>query len=289
MAAKKTGTEVVSWQDAAKKAAGVQAEAEKSTGGGNFFSMRAGVLKFDDIELPGNQMACVILHGIYENVYYDTKFDPENKTPPACFAFWDPTTGDDADEEMQPHEDVDKEDCFTRQSDLCHGCPQNEWGSADTGKGKACSNRRRLAIIPAGMYKSLGKNKGLELEMFDEEADFSKSDIAFMKLPVTSVKRYSQFVREVSEQLGKPTWAVFCNIEVSPHDRFQVEVNFELIDEIPDELMDVVYKRQQEAAGVTAFPYRPPSDEDEGKEAPVKNTAAKKLAGTAPKKGRVKK
>lgn len=276
---KKPGTALTTWRDAMGKAAETQAAMEQSTGGGKFFSMRAGTLKFDDATLPGNQIACVILHGVYENVYYADKFDAENKTPPTCFAFWD----DGYEDEMQPHEDVDKEDCFERQSEVCKDCPMNEWGSADRGKGKACSNRRRLALIPAGSYVSLGKNKGLELKMFDEEKPFKDADLAYMKLPVTSVKNYSQYVREISEQLGRPTWAVFTNIAVEPDEKTQVKVTFELLEEIPDELMDVIFKRHQEAKDAIAFPYRPPSEEEE--EEKPKASATKKLTGkTAPAK-----
>lgn len=283
---KDTGTDVMSWQDKMKQDAAKQAEMEKASGGGKFFSMRAGTLKFDDVALPGNQFAGIILHGIYENVFYSDKFDPDNKTPPDCFAFWDPESGQDVDD-MQPHPDVDKEDCFTRQADTCAECPQNEWGSADKGKGKACSNRRRLALIPAGIYKSLGKNKGYELEMFTDPDDFAKSDIAFMKLPVTSVKKYSAFVREISEQLGRPTWGVFVNILVESHERYQVTVEFELLDVIPDELMDVVFKRHREAVDITAFPYRPPSEDDEADKAPApKANSGRKLSGAAKTTGR---
>lgn len=273
---KKPGTALTNWRDSMADAAQKQAAMEQSSGGGKFFSMRAGVLKYDDVALPGNQIACVILHGIYENVYYAEKFDADNKTPPTCFAFWD----DDYEDEMQPHEDVDKEDCFERQNDVCDGCPMNEWGSADKGKGKACSNRRRLAVIPAGTYVSQGKNKGLELKMFDEEKPFKDADLAYMKLPVTSVKHYSAYVREISEQLGRPTWGVFTNITVEPHEKNQVAVSFELLEEIPDELMDIIFKRHQEAKDAIAFPYRPPSEDDE-EEAKPKASAAKKLTGGA--------
>lgn len=271
---KKPGTALAHWREEMAQAAQTQASMEQSSGGGKFFSMRAGTLKFDDVAMPGNQIACVILHSVYENVYYADKFDPENKTPPTCFAFWD----SDYDDEMQPHEIVDEEDCFTRQSDVCKDCPMNEWGSADKGKGKACSNRRRLALIPAGTYVSLGKNKGLELKMFDEEKPFKQADLAYMKLPVTSVKNYSRFVREISEQLGRATWGVFTNILVEPDDKNQVKVDFELLEEIPDELMDTIFARHKEAKDAIAFPYRP-ADEEEEKAKPVKNSAAKKLAG----------
>lgn len=271
------GKAVMSWQDKLKEDAARQAAMEQSSGGGKFFTMRAGVLKYDDVALPGNQIAAIVLHGIYENTYYDTAFDADARTPPACFAFWD----DNHAEEMQPHSIVDEDtETFTRQNDVCDGCPQNEWGSAERGKGKACSNRRRLAIIPAGTYVSLGKGKGHDLQLFDDADTFKKADLGFMKIPVTSVKGYSAYVREVSEALGKSLWGVFTRVWLEPDDKSQFKVCFELLEEIPDELMEVVYKRHMEAVEAIEFPYRPQA-EDDNDAAPVKNNASKKLAGKA--------
>lgn len=39
------------------------------------------------------------------------------------------------------------ENCSKKQSDYCEGCPQNEFGSDDRGKGKACKNMKRLHLI----------------------------------------------------------------------------------------------------------------------------------------------
>lgn len=286
---KKPGTAVASWRDEMGAAAKRAAEMEKNTGGGGkFFTMRAGVFKYDDIPMPGNMIACVIVDGIYENTYYEGKFDPENRSPPTCFAFW----RDDFEDEMQPHEKVDEDpETFTRQNPVCDDCWANQWASADTGKGKACQNRRRLALIPAGSFKSLGKNKGFDLEMFDDEEAFKKADVGYLKVSVTSVKNYSAYVREVSEQLGKPLWAVFTQISLVPDDRSQFKMEFELIGEVPDELMDAIYKRHLSAKDDILFPYQK-REEDDDKEAaqPQKNNAAKKLAGgKAPVKGRVKK
>lgn len=283
---KKPGTAIANWRDEMSGAAKRAAEMEQNTGsGGKFFTTRAGVLKYDDIAMPGNMIAAVILHGIYENTFYDSKFDPENRTPPTCFAFWDDTYPD----EMQPHAKVDEDpETFTRQNDVCDGCPQNEWGSADTGKGKACGNRRRLALIPAGAIKSLGKNKGFDTEMFEDEDSFKKADLGFFKIPVTSVKGYSAYVREVSEQLGRPLWGVYTQISVVPDDRSQFKVEFELISEVPDELMDVIFKRHVEAKEAVAFPYQKREDDKEDDKAPVKNNAGKKLGGGAAAKGRQK-
>lgn len=269
---------VANWRAEMQADAAKAAEMEKATGGGKFFSMRAGVLSYDDTPLPGNQMACVITDAIMENVYYAESFDSDNRVPPTCFAF-----GREEDE-MEPHEKVDEEDCFTRQSEMCEGCPQNEWGSADKGRGKACGNRRRLAIIPAGVYSKKG-----ELELFDEADAFKSSELAFMKLPVTSVKNYSRYVRECADQIDRPPYAVFTRIYVEPDAKSQFKVNFELLEEIDDDLMEVIFKRHKEAADVIAFPYNPPSEEDtedaEQKSA-KRASSTKKLTGGAAKKGR---
>lgn len=282
--AKETGKQVMSWQDAAKQSAEQQREMEKKTGGGRFFSMRAGQLKFDDVPLPGNMMACVILDSIFETLYYRDGFDPDNPQTPTAFAL-----GRDQKELTWNEEYSDPE--FAGQ--LCKDSEVCEWGSAETGRGKAAKETRRLAIIPAGIYKSLGKGKGFDLEMFSEEEDFAKSDIAYMKLPVMSVKGFSGFVREVADQLGKPTWGVFVNISVEPDDKSQFRVDFELLEEIPEGLMETIYKRHLEAAEAIDFPYVPRDDDDgddkpaaKGKAPAKANNAAKKLAGKAPARGR---
>lgn len=288
---KATGTAITDWRAEAAAQAKKAAEIEKNEGGGRFFSMKAGQLKFDDVALPGNTMAVVIVGVAHENVYYREKYDPDNKTPPTCFAFWKDTMEHDQDEMGPPEDPVDTEKdkagelVFERQSEICKDCWANEWASAETGKGKACSNRRRLAVIPAGTFVSLGKNKGLELKMFENEGDFKKSDLAYLKLPVMSVKAYSAYVREISEQLSKPLWAVFTQVSVVPDERSQFKVEFELIEEVPDEFMDVIFKRHKEAMDEIDFPYRAPSEDEEDAK-PVKNNASKKLAGKAPAKGR---
>lgn len=149
------GTAVANYDEELAKLAGASTGLTDSGGGGKFFSLRAGVLQFDDAALPGNQMCVIVASWCLENVYYEEAFDADNRTPPTCFAFCkDP----DAKDEMTPPDIVDEEEDFERQSDLCKTCEKNEWGSARQGRGKACSNRRRLALIPAGTYKSLGRS-----------------------------------------------------------------------------------------------------------------------------------
>lgn len=255
---KEPGTDIVDYEAEMAALAGMAKEAEKLQSGGSFFSTKAGVLAFGDTPLPGNQMAVVILDGIVENVYYGSTYSDDNRAPPKCFAFGREDDGTFVEfDDVEPHKVVDEDtETFERQHDQCKGCWANEWGSADVGRGKACGNRRRLAVIPAGSYSSIGKGKGYELTLFDDEEIFAKADMAFLKLPVMSVKGYSQFVHSVAEDFKRPPSGVFARVWLEPDQKSQFRVNFEVLEEVPKELLRVMLKRAKEAQGAIAFPYQ---------------------------------
>jgi hypothetical protein len=267
MAARKQTTAVTNWDEELAKQADVAAGAVRSGGGnGRFFSMRAGQLSFDGNPLPGNQMAVVILASVMENSYYDTDFDPDTPASPKCFAFGK----DEAD--MEPHDAVDNDDYFERQSAGCEGCPQNEWGSARKGKGKACANVMRLAMIPAGVYKQLGgRNAGLDLELFDDPEHFAKAEVAFMKIPVMSVKNYSAYVKSLAADLRRPPHGVVTNVFLTPSERSQFVVNFEVVDKLGGALLSEVVPRHAKEQETIGFPYTPPMVDEKPKAAATNN------------------
>jgi len=88
---------------------------------------------------PGPMDVCV-LDFAWFMVHYPGVYNSNNPQQPNCFAI-----GRDKPESglLKPHESVTNPQ-FTD----CAGCPKNEWGSAPTGKGKACKNQRRLIIVP---------------------------------------------------------------------------------------------------------------------------------------------
>lgn len=247
-----TGTAVANYDEELARLAGQASTLTESGGGGKFFSTRAGVLQFDDVTMPGNQMCVIIAAWCLENVYYADAYDPDNRTPPTCFAFCtDPSERD----EMGPHPDVDKEDVFERQSDTCDTCPQNEWGSASHGKGKACSNRRRLACLPAGTYTSAGRHGGFELSLIDDAEHFATCDEAYLKLPVMSGKGFDAYVRDVAEQLKRPLFAVYTRVYLTPDPKSQFKVNFELIEEVSNDVLPALMDRYNKLKDAVAFPY----------------------------------
>lgn len=254
--------------------AAVAQEQTAGSGGGRFFGLRAGQLTYDDATFPGNQIAVVILDSVFENIYYEGKFDPESKNPPTCYAF-----GRDA-ETMGPPKEVDEYDEFERQSDLCDGCWANEWASAETGKGKACSNRRRLALIPAGTYMPV-KGGGFDLELEEDAKHFSSTDVAYMKLPVMSVKGFAAYLKQVAEQFKRPLHGVYTRIYVEPDAKSQFRVKFELIEPIEGDLMPTIMQRHNTIRDEIAFPYIPRSDDDEPAAPQRSARSSQKLRGAA--------
>lgn len=278
-----TGTDIVDWEAEMRQQAEIAAGAQRSSGGGGkFFSTQAGVLQYDQNPLPGNQMAVIILADIMENSWYDGPYDPSTPASPKCFAFGH------EEGEMEPHEKVDQDEYFERQSPICADCPRNEWGSAATGRGKDCKNVMRLAVIPAGQYKAKGsgRNVTFDYEAYDDPKHFTKAEVAFLKLPVMSVKNYAKYVKQLAADLGRPPHGVVTNVYIEPDAKSQYKLMFELVDVVDNDLLPIVMKRHGAELATIDFPYSPPLDDDErAAAAPAKSN--NKLRGKAPvKKGR---
>lgn len=270
MARTKRSTALTKWDEELAKEAEIAAGAEASAGGGQFFSTRGGQLSWQDAPLPNNEMAVVILDAIFENVFYEGRYDPDAPQAPTCFAF----AREEAD--LAPHKVV--LDAGQAQSlDGCKDCEHNEWGSADTGRGKACRNTRRLAMVPAGQF-----NRNGDFELFDDEDHYATTAIGFMKLPVTSIKGYANFVKQVAGALKRPPFGIITRVAVVPDAKTQFKVVFEALEKVPDELMGAIMKRREEVMATIDFPYQLDNEEEKA----PKSRAAKKPAGRSSRRQR---
>lgn len=250
-----TSTQITTYDDAyAKRAA--KATQEEQLKGGTFISTRGGILKVGEQEMPGNQALVVILDWVRENTYYEGRFDPDNPMPPTCYAF---ARGVEQEEEMGPHPSMqDYPAYFKPQHSQCKGCPMNEWGSADKGRGKACQNRRRLTVLPAGVFIPRKGSRDFDIEAYDDVAHYEQADVAFMKLPVTSVENWAKYVNQVSAAVNRSPDGVFTRIFTEPHDKWQYTVNFEYLDKVPPELAAVMIRRADAAQAADMQGYMAP-------------------------------
>jgi hypothetical protein len=238
--AKKT-TALVRWDEELAKQAEASAKMEESAGGGAFFSLKSGVLSWQDAPLPNNQMAVIILDHVFETTYYAGDYNPENPVGPVAFAF-----GRD-EKTLTWHENSLPE--FAGK--LCKDSEVCQWGTAEKGRGKAAKETRRLAMIPAGTIDNNGKFK-----MFDDEDHYESTTIGYMKLPVTSVAGFAGFVKSVAGTLRRPPHGIVAKVKVIPDAKSQFRVLFEPLMNVPNELMGLVMKRRDEAVAAIEFPYQ---------------------------------
>lgn len=220
-------------------------EQEAATGEGRrFLSIRGGQLSMGGDAIPGNEIAVAIVDAIHENVYYEGRFDPDEKQAPSCFAF-----GRSPDE-MAPHETSAEP-----VSDTCKGCPNNEFGSADVGKGKACKNRRRLALLAVGGFDRDGN-----FEPFDA-ATIASDDVAYLPVPVTSVTSFAKYAKGLAKVHGKPLQAVATRVFVESDPKYQVRVGFELLEDLGPDVVREVLAKHKVVKDEIDFPYVPRDEE----------------------------
>lgn len=231
MAKQKAG--MVKWDEKFAALAGRAAKAVAGVSGGSMVSHKGGILSYKGAAMPDNKMEVVIILDITHNAFYEGRYDSDNPQSPVCFAFGD-VTGEDENFVMAPHPDSS-----SPQADQCQGCPQNEWGSADQGRGKACKNMHRIAMITGG-----------DLE------DIAAAEVAYMHIPVMSVKGWAGYVRQLQTVEGKPPLAFVTTVSCVPDAKSQYRVVFGDPQVIEDnEQLEQLLAKMETAQQEIAFPY----------------------------------
>lgn len=217
----------------AKEQEDMQAQA---LGGGNFVQTRGGTFSFKK-EPVGDSMNVVVLESIFENDYYATDFDPDHPQPPVCFAFGKVT------KDMVPHPDSSDP-----QNDDCKSCRHNVMGTAERGKGKRCKNVQRHAIITEDEAES--------------PESVAKSEVSYIKTPVTSGQLFAKYSTDVSKKLHRPLFGVVTEFKIEKHPKYQFQILTNMKEEINDgAVFGALLEKHEEQVEAIKFPYLPPSDE----------------------------
>lgn len=234
------GTEVTQWEDQMAKDARAVAKTERASV--NKIAFKSGIMTYMDSALKDNVLDCVVIAHVKENVYYTDRYKADDVKPPACFALALP------DEPLHPHEDVP-----TPLAELCASCEMYQWASdPQGGRGKACKERRRLAVIPLP-------------NSVNEIAD---SELAVMSIPVTSVKNWGNYVNRVAATLQRPPWGVATRIRLVPDAKTQFRVVFELIEPLAGEYLPEIHNKIDLANNALLVPYEMNPEQEE---APAEN------------------
>src|SRR5271165_352306 len=89
----------------------------------------------DDGDGPRGSIEVVIVKASSKlsKIWYEHGYEDGSAAPPDCFS----TNGVTPDPSAT-----------NKQNPTCAGCKRDAWGSSATGKGKACGDSRRLAVVP---------------------------------------------------------------------------------------------------------------------------------------------
>lgn len=191
--AKKKGGALVSMKEIEKMYAmesRASAEAAPIAGGVPVISTKGEQFQIGENLLPDEIEVIVVAEGLI-NAYYDSPYEEggENRSP-ACFAVALAEKGVDSkitSHESSPNRQGGKE--FK-----CQGCEMNKFGTAERGKGKACGNRRRLAVVFAD----------------DPALKAGEGDLTwgFLNLPPTSLGDWGKFVTGLDKVEHRPPHGV---------------------------------------------------------------------------------
>lgn len=250
------GKELLSMSDLEKRYAGdvEDASARLNKPVGNTIGIRNSKFSYKG-DVIGRSMVSIIVDFVHAQTWYANAFDPENPEPPSCHAL--SVKGD----EMAPFaESPDK------QSDWCDGCPLDAWESADVGRGKACSQQYKLAVLAAGPGESL-----------------DSAELAILTVPPTSLKNFDTYVKHLKNSFKVPPHAALTRFAFDEEEEHPV-LTFEdekLITNLAD--ADSVEARRKEARELLMTPPDFTQNAD-----PKKKTAGKKRKKVSKKKRVVK-
>lgn len=201
-------------------------------------STKSGIMSYMNQAIPGNKLSAIVIGQIFENNFFEGKFDPRNPRNPICFAFGRPPT-DGSKPEMVPHVEIPEE---FRQAATCDRCEWSKWGSdteSMSGKGKRCKELYKLGLIPVGM---------------------DANEMAILRIPVTSRKNWEVYVNGLAAQTGRPPWGVVTEVSVHPHTRNQFEIRFAAKEMLDDSQLAAIFPKIDGAYEALMQPYDPNQD-----------------------------
>lgn len=165
---------------------------------------RNGNFQLPDGSELGPEIRVVVVDFITANRYYPGVYNAQNPTPPVCFAFGK-VLADMAPSTNSPEP----------QHETCTGCPMNEFGSAITGRGKACKNTRELAVI------------------LEEDIEADEPPIYQLSCPPTAIKSFDGFVAQCSRIVAGPPIKAVVTVKVVPQGSYNT-ISFTDADNNPE-------------------------------------------------------
>lgn len=208
---KPASSAIVSIQEQLKAQAAAQASKIAPPSGINIRVTQDKKFQLPDGSKVDGPLDLVIVDFVSRNTFYEGAYDPNNISPPACFAI-----------HPEPKQMAPSDNSPIKQSDDCASCPMNQFGSA--GKGKACKNSRVLAVLPP-----------------DADAD---TPMWLLQVSPTALKGFDGYVGSVARTFQMPPISVVTSVDFNPNETY---ASLTFGDPRPNENLAVHFARQAEA------------------------------------------
>lgn len=166
----------------------------------------------DDGDGPRGSIEVVIVKASARlgKIFYQDGYEEGSAAAPDCYS----TNG------VTPDPGALKKQCTT-----CAVCPKNAWNSGKNGRGKACSDSRRLAVVP---------QLDLKNEMFE--------GAMLLRVPAASLGDLADYGKVLS-QMGYPFFGVATRVSFDPKESYP-KFAFNAIRPLTDEEADIVLELQ---------------------------------------------
>lgn len=200
-----------------------------------------------------HQIDCIVLANTRFHAYYEGAYVPDQASAPSCWAVLDTRVPGATEAKMAPTIE-------NPQHHECHTCPQNAFGSADVGRGKACKNYQLLALLPAMQESDL------------EPSTLSRAVGRRLRLPPTSGMKWGQTAKYLEgKKIPIPFTIMRLSLEADKKNQFTIEA--EPIGILGPEQRQTILERRDEALEQIMAPPPAPSAE-ESKTAKTRRTPA---------------
>ncbi len=144
----------------------------------------------------GADMYGIILEFGYAKYFYgDRRYTPGEISNPYCTM----SSLNPDEKTWVPFESSEKV-----QATKCFACKHNKFGTAENGKGKACTDKRRLVLLVAD---SLKKQSAL---------DISNVDLSVLEIPPTGIKNWASYLKYMTDGEGLPPYAFVTRFTFDP-------------------------------------------------------------------------
>jgi hypothetical protein len=90
--------------------------------------------------------------------------------------------------------------------------------------------------------------------------DVAKAEPAMAKLPVTSVKNWATYASQIANVLKLPPLGVITEMSVEPDAKTQFQVNFQLVDKVPEAIIPALLAKRKDTTQMIFAPYEKPTE-----------------------------